>query len=117
MPPPPTAGSWECIATTPAQMAQVAESLRDGRIGGGEPGHGAAASPSEDVNASPEARGVAGAREADAERAAEKLARIEEEKQAKREAREEEERARNEKRRLLASADRERPSRTGARTT
>jgi len=28
MPPPPTAGSWECIATTPAQMATLSEALR-----------------------------------------------------------------------------------------
>ena len=27
-PPPPTAGSWECIATTPAQMATLSEALR-----------------------------------------------------------------------------------------
>ena len=34
MPPPPTAGSWECIATTPAQMATLSEALRGIDVGG-----------------------------------------------------------------------------------
>ena len=110
MPPPPTAGSWECIATTPAQMAQVAESLRD-LDGSTEetPGTARQLRLSEDVKrvASRLAVSQELARQ-DAERAARKLARIEEEKRLKREMREEEERARDEKRRLKAIADRER---------
>jgi len=110
MPPPPTAGSWECIATTPAQMAQVAESLRD--LDGsteGNPGTARRLRLSEVIKlvASRLAVSQELARQ-DAERAARKLARIEEEKRLKREMREEEERARNEKRRLKAVADRER---------
>ena len=34
MPPPPPAGSWECIATTPAQMATLSEALRGIDVGG-----------------------------------------------------------------------------------
>ena len=34
MPPPPTTGSWECIATTPAQMATLSEALRGIDVGG-----------------------------------------------------------------------------------